>query len=204
MKKILTNPWVIATVFFILTAFFYKENIHVKTKGDNSPGYVEDGYVGGDKFETKTYNWSGGVQQIMKDSPGGTQVVFEHVEKVIINTTPTPRTFSADLAEKIVSNLKKQDPATIEIRSVLGDQESLSLATQIAGLFKQAGWQVNSYLWPYSKPFKEIIFESRHALHREGIASAIALMLHHLDQEPQLYRLRSLELNHYRLTIGSQ
>ena len=146
----------------------------------------------------------GGVQQNMQDSTGSVQLAIGHADNVTVNTTLSPRILPPTLAQTVVDHLKKQEPATIQIRSILGDQESLALATQIAELFKQAGWEVNLLQWAYSKPFRQIVFESPHTLHREGIANAVFLLLDHLGQKPSLYRLRSLQPNHYRLCVGSQ
>ena len=147
----------------------------------------------------------GGVQQNMENSPGATQLAIEHAEKVTFNAAPAPRTIPADLATALVEHLKKGEPRTIEIRSVLGDQESLGLATQIAELFEKAEWQVSKIQWSYSKPFSDIIFERGPGTlsHREFEYVMFAL-LKQFGHKLQLYTHRDLPPGQYRLTVGSR
>ena len=150
-------------------------------------------------------NSPGGVQQNMQNSPGSAQVIIRHAEKFTLNAAPASRTIPADLATAIVDNLKKGEPRTVKIRSILGDQESLGLATQIAELFEMAGWQVSKTQWSYSKPFSDIIFEcgSGTGSHRE-VEHVVSTILNHYGHKLQLYRLKGLPPNHYRLTVGSR
>lgn len=146
----------------------------------------------------------GGVQQNMEKSPGGTQVAIGHADQVTFNTSPGPRTISAELAEAILGHLKKREPATIEIRSVLGDQESLALSTQIAEVFEKADWKVNKVQWSYSKPFKDIVFERRLPGPHTEIQYAVRDLLNYFGHTPTLYKNKDLKPNRYRLTVGSQ
>ncbi len=154
---------------------------------------------------TKPKDSPGGVQQTMQNSPGSAQVVISHAEKVTLNATPASRTIPADLATALVDNLKNREPRTIEIRSILGDQESLRLATQIAELFEKAEWQVSKTQWSYSKPFSDIVFErgSGTGSHEE-LEYVMLTILKYYGHKCQLYTQRDLPSNHYRLTVGSR
>lgn len=147
----------------------------------------------------------GGVQQNMENSPGGTQLAIKHAEKVTFNAAPSSRTIPADLATALVEHLKKGKPRTIEIRSVLGDQESLGLATQIAELFEKAEWQVSNIQWSYSKPFSDIVFERGPGTlsHRE-FEYVVSALLKQFGHKVQLYTHRDLLSGQYRLTVGSR
>ncbi len=150
-------------------------------------------------------NSPGGVQQNMENSPGATQLAIEHAEKVILNAAPASRTISADLATALVEHLKKGEPRTIEIRSVLGDQESLGLATQIAELFEKAEWQVSKIQWSYSKPFRDIIFErGPGTLSHKEFEYVMFALLKQFGHKLQFYTHRDLPPGQYRLTVGSR
>jgi len=147
----------------------------------------------------------GGVQQNMENSPGATQLAIEHAEKVTLNVAPASRMIPADLATALVEHLKKGEPRTIEIRSVLGDQESLGLVTQIAELFEKAEWQVSKIQWSYSKPFSDIVFErGPGTLSHKEFEYVMFALLKRFGYKLQLYTHRDLPSGQYRLTVGSR
>lgn len=147
----------------------------------------------------------GGVQQNMENSPGGTQLAIKHAEKVTISTAPASRKIPADLATALVEHLKKGEPRTIQIRSVLGDQESLGLATQIAELCEKAEWQVSKIQWSYSKPFSDIVFErGPGTLSHKEFEYVMFALLKQFGHKLQLYTQRDLPSGQYRLTVGSR
>ena len=141
----------------------------------------------------------------MENSPGGTQLAIGHAEKVTLNAAPASRTIPADLVAALVEHLKKGEPRTIEIRSVLGDQESLGLVTQIAELFEKAEWQVSKIQWAYSKPFSDIVFErGPGTLSHKQFEYVMFALLKKFGHKLQLNTHRDLPPDQYRLTVGSR
>ncbi len=150
-------------------------------------------------------NSPGGVLQNMQDSPGSAQVAIGHVENVTLNAAPKLRVIPPKRIKELSERLKGGDPRNILIRSVLGDQESLALASQIAVLFTDAGWRVEKVQWAYSKPFNDIIFERGFGTgSHEQVASVVFAVLKTFGHEARVHRSKEVEANSYRLTVGSR
>lgn len=85
------------------------------------------------------------------DSPADKrlELLLSKLEQAITDVQSAARMVSPEhsldprLRQSLIDNLKSVPPLDVEITCVLGDTESLSLASQLKDVFEQAGWNVH-------------------------------------------------------------
>lgn len=78
------------------------------------------------------------INQTMIDSPGGIQAGGD----VIVNQEPPQRKLTPEQRAKLLSLLHSMPRPPIKILSMMGDTESMNFASELASVFRSAGWSV--------------------------------------------------------------
>lgn len=110
-----------------------------------------------DEFMEELVSHSGDIDVdgsiIMTKNQMGGQVAEE-----ITNVGAQPRAISPPARKAMARQLEKYDPPTVTVEGIMGDGESLQLATQILEVLEDAGWDVKGPSQVvYSQPVQQIL-----------------------------------------------
>lgn len=165
-----------------------------------------------DKAELQLAPFLAAAEQRFPDSPADERLdlLLDKLDKAITDVQSAARKVSPErtldprLKQSLVTNLKSLAPLDVDITCVLGDTEGFSLASELKGVFEQAGWKVNGVNQAvFTAPVKHLVLTFGKAPSPE-IQRTLATLFDSLGYKRQAGLDEKLGDNSLKIVVGSK
>ena len=167
---------------------------------------------GRDKAELQLAPFLAAAERRFPDSPAEKRLdlLLAKLDKAIMDVQSAARKVSPErlldqqLKQSLIANLKSLMPLDVDITCVLGDTEGFSLASQLKGVFEQAGWKGNGVNQAgYKSPVKHLVLTFGRQPSPE-IQRAFAPLFDSLGYPREAALNKELGANSLKIVVGSK